>query len=148
MPAYPASHHQTEPHTPTDAPELNRTVWDRASARLLAKMLGEFAYEEVIEPLPRTGDGAGPSGDYAVRLDDGATLVFRARRGVYGGWRVDPATIREVTGEGLGDRAEDGAPFRDPLRFLARGRGLLGLDGATLAHLIRELTATLAADAR
>ncbi|WP_371606088.1 IucA/IucC family siderophore biosynthesis protein [Streptomyces sp. NBC_01213] len=148
MPAYPASHHQTEPHTPTDAPELNRTVWDRASARLLAKMLGEFAYEEVIEPLPRTGDGAGPSGDYAVRLDDGATLVFRARRGVYGGWRVDPATIREVTGEGLGDGAEDGAPFRDPLRFLARGRGLLGLDGATLAHLIRELTATLAADAR
>ncbi|WP_261988673.1 IucA/IucC family protein [Streptomyces sp. wa22] len=83
-----------------------------------------------------------------MRLDDGATLVFRARRGVYGGWRVDPATIREVTGEGLGDRAEDGAPFRDPLRFLARGRGLLGLDGATLAHLIRELTATLAADAR
>ena len=78
MPAYPASHHQTEPHTPIDTPELDRTVWDRAAARLLAKMLGEFAYEEIIEPVPRTGDGAGRTGHYAVRLDDGAALVFHA----------------------------------------------------------------------
>ncbi|MFD9768471.1 IucA/IucC family protein [[Kitasatospora] papulosa] len=152
MPAYPASHHQTEPHTPIDTPELDRTVWDRAAARLLAKMLGEFAYEEIIEPVPRTGDGAGRTGHYTVRLDDGAALVFHAGRGVYGGWRVDPATIREVARDDLEDRGEDrgvdGAPFRDPLRFLARGRRLLDLDGATLAHLIRELTATLTADAR
>ncbi|MDF6018380.1 IucA/IucC family siderophore biosynthesis protein [Streptomyces sp. JH34] len=148
MPAYPASHHQTEPHTPIDTPELNRTVWDRVAARLLAKMLGELAYEEVVEPVPRSGDDAGRTGHYAVRLDDGATLVFHARRGVYGGWRVDPATIRELPGEGPGDRSGDGTPFRDPLRFLARGHRLLGLDGATLAHLIRELTTTLTADAR
>ncbi|MFC9409860.1 IucA/IucC family protein [[Kitasatospora] papulosa] len=152
MPAYPASHHQTEPHTPIDTPELDRTVWDRAAARLLAKMLGEFAYEEIIEPVPRTGDGVGRTGHYTVRLDDGAALVFHAGRGVYGGWRVDPATIREVARDDLEDRGEDrggdGAPFRDPLRFLARGRRLLDLDGATLAHLIRELTATLTADAR
>ncbi|MFD9761260.1 IucA/IucC family protein [[Kitasatospora] papulosa] len=148
MPAYPASHHQTEPHTPIDTPELDRTVWDRAAARLLAKMLGEFAYEEIIEPVPRTGDGAGRTGHYTVRLDDGAALVFHAGRGVYGGWRVDPATIREVARDDLEDRGGDGAPFRDPLRFLARGRRLLDLDGATLAHLIRELTATLTADAR
>ncbi|MEU9612960.1 IucA/IucC family siderophore biosynthesis protein [Streptomyces sp. NPDC048209] len=148
MPAYPASHHQTEPHTPIDTPELDRTVWDRAAARLLAKMLGEFAYEEIIEPVPRTGDGAGRTGHYAVRLDDGAALVFHAGRGVYGGWRVDPATIREVARDDLEDRGGDGTPFRDPLRFLARGRRLLDLDGATLAHLIRELTATLTADAR
>ncbi|MFF5726893.1 IucA/IucC family protein [[Kitasatospora] papulosa] len=148
MPAYPASHHQTEPHTPIDTPELNRPVWDRAAARLLAKMLGEFAYEEIIEPVLRTGEGTGRTGQYIVRLDDGAALVFHARRGVYGGWRVDPATIREVTGEDLVGRGEDGAPFGDPLRFLARGRRLLDLDGATLAHLIRELTATLTADAR
>ena len=48
MPTYPASRHPAESHTPLDTPELNRTVWDRASARLLAKTLGEFAYEEVI----------------------------------------------------------------------------------------------------
>lgn len=126
MPAYPASHHQTEPHTPIDTPELDRTVWDRAAARLLAKMLGEFAYEEIIEPVPRTGDGAGRTGHYAVRLDDGAALVFHAGRGVYGGWRVDPATIREVARDDLEDRGGDGTPFRDPLRFLARGHAAPG----------------------
>lgn len=145
MPTYPASHHPAKPHTPLDTPELNRTVWDRVAARLLAKMLGEFAYEEVIEPVPRADGGAGRTGDYTLPLDDGATLSFHARRGVYGSWRVDPGTIREAT---TGAHGDSGAPFRDPLRFLARGRRLLGLDGATLGHLVRELTATLTADAR
>ncbi|MEV5162302.1 IucA/IucC family siderophore biosynthesis protein [Streptomyces sp. NPDC053728] len=175
MPTYPASHHPAEPHRPLDTPELNRTVWDRAAARLLAKMLGEFAYEEVITPAPLTDDGAGRTRAYTLPLDDGAALIFRARRGVYGSWRVDPASIRELTardtdagsagvagaagvanadGAGGGKPGSptrtnaDGAPFRDPLRFLARGRRLLGLDGATLGHLIRDLTATLTADAR
>ncbi|MFE3519110.1 IucA/IucC family protein [Streptomyces sp. NPDC059166] len=144
MPTCPASRRPAEGHDPLATPELDRTVWDRAAARLLAKMIGEFAYEEVLEPEPRAGDRAGA---YSLRLDDGATLAFRARRGVYGSWRVDPGSIHELTpGEGNGE--SDGTPFRDPLRFLARGSRLLGLDGATLGHLIRELTATLAADAR
>ncbi|MFJ8882069.1 IucA/IucC family protein [Streptomyces sp. NPDC102402] len=145
MPTYPASHHPAEPHRPLDTPELDRTVWERAAARLLAKMLGEFAYEEVVAPARLTDDGAERTGSYTLPLDDGAALVFTARRGVYGSWRVDPGSIRETT---AGGTDADGAPFRDPLRFLARGRRLLGLDGATLGHLIRELTATLTADVR
>ncbi|MEV6262042.1 IucA/IucC family siderophore biosynthesis protein [Streptomyces sp. NPDC051784] len=154
MPTYPASRRPAEGHEPLAAPELDRTVWERAAARLLAKMLGEFAYEEVIEPTQCGRDGAGRSGLYTLRLDDGATLSFHARRGVYGSWRVDPGTIHELAGTGtgestgVGDGESDGTPFRDPLGFLARGRGLLGLDGATLGHLIRELTATLTADVR
>lgn len=147
MPTYPASHHPAEPHTPLDTPELDRAVWDRAAARLLAKMLGEFAYEEVIEPVPRADGGAGRDG-YTVPLDDGATLSFHARRGAYGSWRVDPATVREAAVPGTGDENAEGTPFCDPLSFLARGRRLLGLDGATLGHLIREITATLTADVR
>ncbi|MEU0137508.1 IucA/IucC family siderophore biosynthesis protein [Streptomyces sp. NPDC006296] len=147
MPTYPAHHPQPEPHTPFDTPELDRTAWDRAAARLLAKMLGEFAYEEVIEPAALTDEGPGRTG-YAVRLDDGATLVFHAARGVYGSWRVDPATVREIPAGGPEGRGGEGIPFRDPLRFLTRGRRLLGLDGATLGHLVRELTATLTADTR
>jgi len=164
VPTYPASQHQAAPRTPLETPELDRAVWDRVAARLLAKMLGEFAYEEVIEPelqsrtepgpevlpgpppgaAPRTESRGGTAGAYTLPLDDGGVLSFRARRGVYGSWRVDPLSIREVTA-GTGG---DGTPFGDPLRFLARGRRLLGLDGATLGHLIRELTATLTADAR
>ncbi|OKJ14162.1 IucA/IucC family protein [Streptomyces sp. CB00316] len=163
MPTYPASHDSVEPHPLLSPPELNRQVWDRAAARLLAKMLGEFAYEEIIEPERRPGDGR----LHSLSLDDGTELRFSARRGVYGSWRVDPDSIETVptpstalsngahppsrnasahaSSNGSSDRPR---PFRDPLRFLTRARGLLGLDGATLGHLIRELTLTLSADAR
>ncbi|MFD6202532.1 IucA/IucC family protein [Streptomyces rubiginosohelvolus] len=164
-------------------PELNRQIWDRAAARLLAKMLGEFAYEKIIEPVPVPGTG----GRHRLTLDDGGVLAFTARRGVYGSWRVDPESI-EITAQPPAAQADgspaaraDGQsngsvsasadvqsngsvaaprdaqsngspaasrPFRDPLTFLTRARDLLGLDGTTLGHLIRELTLTLSADAR
>lgn len=113
-------------------PELNPQAWDRAAARLLAKMLGEFAYEEIIEPRPGEADGL-----YTLTLDAGATLIFRAARGSYGSWRVDADSV-----------TSEGRPFTDPLRFLLLARRLLALDGATLGHLVRELTTTLAADVR
>ncbi|WP_093798668.1 IucA/IucC family siderophore biosynthesis protein [Streptomyces sp. Wb2n-11] len=139
MPKPAAAHDFEDPLPLLAPPELNPGTWDLAARRLLAKMLGEFAYEEIIEPLPQ------PAGDrHTLLLDDGGTLSFRAGRGAYGSWRVDPDTIE------LRDHAADatGRPFGDPLRFLVLARRLLALDGATLGHLIRELSATLAADAR
>ncbi|GAA3079383.1 IucA/IucC family siderophore biosynthesis protein [Streptomyces roseofulvus] len=115
-------------------PELNPAAWARAAAGTFAKALGEFAYEEILEPVPADGDAPDR---YVLTLDDGAELAFTARRGAYGGWRVAPDTIT------LDDR-----PLTDPFAFLVRARRLLGLDGATLGHLIRELSATLAAEAR
>jgi siderophore synthetase component len=97
--------------------------WRRASRALLAKMIAEFAYEELLTP---ESDGEW----YLVRLPE-ADYRFRARRGAYGSWRVDPGSV-------------DG----DPLVFLRQARGVLGLSGDTLGHLIRELTATLVADTR
>ncbi|MEU2431830.1 IucA/IucC family siderophore biosynthesis protein [Streptomyces sp. NPDC007861] len=112
--------------------ELNPETWRRAAARLLAKTIGEFAYEELVEPVPQ-----GPGDRYTLRLDDGETLTFRARRGAYGSWQVVPDSIER-----------EGEPFADPLDFLVGARRLLALDGATLGHLIRELNTTLAADCR
>ncbi|MFD4139749.1 IucA/IucC family protein [Streptomyces sp. NPDC058572] len=149
MPKSPASndssdsaHPATVPFTPAG---LTREAWDRAAARLLAKMLGEFAYEEIIEPVPvpatapdchDAGESGGRGDLYTLPIDDnGGGLTFRARRGAYGSWRVDPGSVML-----------DGRPFRDPLAFLARARDLLALDGATLGHLLRELSVTLTAD--
>ncbi|MEW2484754.1 IucA/IucC family siderophore biosynthesis protein [Streptomyces sp. NPDC048411] len=148
MPNNPASHESAESPALLSTPELNRTVWERAAARLLAKMLGEFAYEEVIDPVPR----AAGSDTYTLALDDGETLNFRAGRGVYGGWHVATDSMRvsdRNAPAGTGQDESTGTiPFRDPLQFLARAHRLLELDGATLGHLIREITTTLAADAR
>ncbi|MEU5219236.1 IucA/IucC family siderophore biosynthesis protein [Streptomyces sp. NPDC020807] len=114
--------------------ELTPAAWEKASARLLAKALAEFAYEEIVVPVPVGGDG---TDRYELRLDDGTTLTFRARRGAYDSWRVEADSI-----------AHEGRSMTDPLDFLLRARSLLRLDGATLGHLIRELSATLAADTR
>ncbi|MFF1380546.1 IucA/IucC family protein [Streptomyces sp. NPDC058308] len=135
-----------------DPPELTRRRWREGGCRLLAKMIGEFAYEEVIQPEPAAGEAPGT---YRLRLEqaepDGATasagqkdacLTFRARRGSYGSWYVDPTGLALTEGDG------PAAPFSDPLRFLVLARKTLGLDGATLGHLIRELTVTLSADTR
>ncbi|GAA3390022.1 IucA/IucC family siderophore biosynthesis protein [Streptomyces roseoviridis] len=127
--------HDSAPSTPSDLydpPELRAAAWSRAGARLLAKAVAEFAYEEIVRPRPADGPGR-----YALTLDDGGTLAFTARRGAYDSWRVDPGSL-----------TLDGRPATDPLAFLVRARRLLALDGATLGHLIRELTTTLAADTR
>ncbi|MFJ6016035.1 IucA/IucC family protein [Streptomyces sp. NPDC092952] len=143
MPTYPESHEPTaESASSLRTPELDRTVWDRAAARLLAKTLEQFAYEGVVEPVRRADT-------YTLTLDDGGSLAFRARRGAYGSWHIVPDSVLETPPPPPGEGPATGAtPFRDPLRFLVRARRLLGIDGATLGHLIREITTTLAADVR
>jgi siderophore synthetase component len=62
---------------------------------------------------------------------------FRADRGAYGSWFVDPGSVRRA-----------GHPAADPLAFIADAGDTLGLTGETAGHLVRELSATLAADAQ
>jgi siderophore synthetase component len=144
QPSAPAPDRAPAPPPLADPPELTAEGWQRAGRRLLAKTLAEFAYEEIVEPVPDAVRRSAASGDapYTLRLDNGEIVSFRARRGSYGSWQVAPDTI------GIQDQDGASRPFDDPVRFLVLARRLLDLDGATLGHLVRELTATLAADAR
>ncbi|MFJ2773079.1 IucA/IucC family protein [Streptomyces sp. NPDC087300] len=152
MPNPPAGHIPHPSAELFDPPELNRDRWQRAGCRLLAKMLGEFAYEEIIRPVP---EALGEADTYRLDLAPtevgqtlaqlghyGTYLTFGARRGAYGGWYVDPDSVA------LAECGDQPVPFGDPLRFLALARRTLDLDGATLGHLIRELNVTLCADAK
>ncbi|WP_104821136.1 IucA/IucC family siderophore biosynthesis protein [Kitasatospora sp. MMS16-BH015] len=118
---------------------LTAEHWRRAGRALLAKTIAEFSYEELLAPEP-DGESA-EAGGYLIRLPE-ADYRFRARRGAYGSWRVDPASV-VCTPAGAQGPVEG-----DPLVFLRHARGVLGLTGDTLGHLIRELTATLLADTR
>ncbi|UWE11822.1 IucA/IucC family protein [Actinacidiphila bryophytorum] len=112
-------------------PAPDPSAWQSAARRLLAKMLAEFAYEEVIVPEP--DPAAGPAA-YRLRISDTLTYRFEAGRGAYGSWQVDPASI---------------GPDGDPLHFVSQAHDtVLGLGGDTTGHLIRELLATLRADLR
>ncbi|WP_111604463.1 IucA/IucC family siderophore biosynthesis protein [Streptomyces sp. Amel2xB2] len=132
-------------------PGMDRDTWRRAGRRLLAKMIGEFAYEEIIRPLPDPDSETGPRPEaapvrepgsgraayrpYRLRVADDLTLRFRARRGAYGHWNIDTASLTPADA--------------DPFGFVLRAHdALLGLTGDTTGHLIRELSATLLADVR
>lgn len=134
-------------------------LWRAAGRRLLAKTLGEFAYEELLAPRPAPGEAgwyrltvraAAPGTDPISSVVDGMSgpttrkpvggqteYAFRARRGAYGSWFVEPGSVRR-----------DGHQAVDPLCFLADAQGTLGLSGDTAGHLVREFAATLAADVR
>lgn len=108
---------------------ISPAAWNDAARQLLAKMLAEFAYEGIITPEP---DGTAGPGAYRLPVAPGTVYRFRADRGAYGHWRVDPASLPADA---------------DPLAFVAAAHDtVLGLSGDTLGHLLRELTATLSAD--
>jgi siderophore synthetase component len=112
-------------------------TWRRAARALLAKAVAEFAYEGLLAPEP--DKEAREVESYRLDLDGGICYRFRAVRGDYGSWFVEPESLR---------RSERGSETtaHDPLTFVRDAAGPLGLAGSTAGHLIRELTATLTAD--
>ncbi|WP_405441691.1 IucA/IucC family protein [Streptomyces niveus] len=110
----------------------DRAAWEQAGRRLLLKAVEEFAYEELLVPVP---DGAG--GAYRLDFDGDVHWTLRATRGTFGTWRVEPDSLRR----------HPGIPDAGPERLLLDARGVLGWDGATTAEVLRELTATRRADA-
>jgi siderophore synthetase component len=125
-----------------------------AGRELLAKMIAEFAYEGLLEPIcsdPADGwyrlEAFAPSkpnqqpgpvraaGPY--QQPGPVEYRFRADRGAYDCWFVDPASVRRA-----------GSAASDPLLFLADAAAALDLPGDTAGHLVRELASTLAADLR
>jgi siderophore synthetase component len=119
-------------HEPLAEPD-GRT-WGVAARRLLAKLLAELSFEELLQPEP-----TGPPNRYGVRLDQGIEYRFGAVRDSFGSWVVDPASLVRRS-------PEHEEPAADPLQFVVDARRSLGFSGVVTAELVRELTATLAAD--
>lgn len=116
--------------------ELTASAWRRAGRDLVAKMLAELSYEQLLEPAPEGEHG------YRVDVGGGVGYTFRARRGAFDAWRVEPSSVLRHAPDG---QQSEGT---DPLQFLLDAHQALGLSGDTAGHLARELCATLSADAR
>ncbi|WP_051717622.1 IucA/IucC family protein [Streptomyces megasporus] len=116
-------------------PGIPRAAWAEAGRRLLVKAVEEFAYEELLTPVP------GPEpGTWRLEPGDGVRWTFRADRGAFGSWRLVPGTLRRHPEPGDGEEA-------GPERLLLDVRPALGWDGPTTAEVLRELTATRRAQA-
>jgi siderophore synthetase component len=92
-------------------------------------MLGELSYEGLLEPEPDGPDG------WVLSLP-GVTYRFRARRGAFETWHVEP-----------GSATRDGEPATDPRTLVVDARERLGLTGLRLADVLSELTATVTNEA-
>jgi len=114
--------------------EARAEQWHEAGRALLARMIAELAYEELLVPVP---DGAG----WRIDLPGGVAYTFAARRATFGAWRVDDRTVT---------RSEAGSaePAQDPIRFALEIREIVGLTGPVMAELVRDLIATQVADVR
>jgi siderophore synthetase component len=126
--------------------ELTSEHWRAANVRLLAKTLAELAYEQLLNPHP---DGAAGGDAYTVAVattqsGDRTGYRFRARRGSFDCWHVDPGSVRRIAPDGGEHPPADNAA----VDFFVDAHERLGLSGDTLGHLVPELSATLAADAR
>jgi siderophore synthetase component len=132
-----------------DFPELTGPAWQRASAALLVTMLAEYAYEGLLTPIPDESpqpadspdgpaDAAHPQAGarYRLELAEHAVYSFRARRGAFGAWRIQPGSVLRVA---------DGtaAPATDPARLVTDARTDLGLTGQAAARLVRDINLAL-----
>ena len=104
------------------------TNWRHAGALITHKMLGELSYEGLFVPEV--------DGDEYVLALPGVTYRFRARRGAFETWHVEP-----------GSATRDGEPVADPRQLVVDARKQLGLTGLRLADVLAELTATVANEA-
>jgi siderophore synthetase component len=109
-------------------------TWIRASRRLLAKIVSELIFDEII-CAASTLDG------YELALDEGVIYTFRAKRHAYGMLKIETGSIYRRSGPTIENAW-------DPLRFIVDARTTLGVSSDTAAHLIRELISTISADCR
>lgn len=106
--------------------------WQAAGRDLLARMIAELAYEEMLNPAPEPGQDR-----WRLDLPGGADYAFTAGRGTFGTWRLDPMSITRC-----------GEPAADPVRFALDVRETAKLPGPVMAELVRDLIATQVADVR
>lgn len=139
-PTAPPDGARSEPTHPVPAlTEVTPAAWREANRRLLAKALGEWCFEGILDAVPTAHE------TYRVDLRGGMTYSFRATPGAFGWLRVQPDSIGRSASGRLGIAST--APAWDALLFVVDAASTIETDGSTLAVYLTELSSTLAVDA-
>jgi siderophore synthetase component/RimJ/RimL family protein N-acetyltransferase len=113
---------------------LTPGIWSTVNARLLRKMIGEYAHELLLRP--RLEQSEGEWGHYVLATDrPDVEYRFRAQLLALEHWRIDPTSIEKFAGGGR-------APL-DALGFLLEVSAAIGMSGQVLPSYLEELTSTL-----
>ncbi|QCC58727.1 IucA/IucC family siderophore biosynthesis protein [Natrinema thermotolerans] len=117
---------------------LTEARWDDAGRELLAKIVREFTYEDILEPEP-VADPDGEWTTYEADLD-GTRYRFDAVERFWDSISVRVDSLERDDGDGF-------EPAADPLQFVVDLEPTIEMDSITAGHLVREYTNTLLADA-
>ncbi|KGP72090.1 IucA/IucC family protein [Pontibacillus yanchengensis] len=109
--------------------------WNKANRNLLAKMISEFTYEDMIHPIePTTREGY-----WKLILNEITLYRFSGISRLMDSLYVDPNSVERWNGEKW-EQAEDA------IQFLRDIQQPIGLQPSTTAYLIKEYKHTLLAD--
>lgn len=120
---------------------LKKTIkpkyWQLANRNLLAKILSEFMYEELIETkIYKLSDD---SYEHHFIVNQDLKYIFTASPRIFGNWQVIPESISCIHKKSKTSELQVN-------EFITNIYQQIGIDGLTFGHLLRELNHTLIAD--
>lgn len=122
---------------------LKSEIWDEVGLNLLAKMISEFMYEEIIHP--NIIEEKESYTVYQLVLKEGKNgqevhYRFSGKRRLMDSYRIYPDTIRCM-------RNGEWIKADKPIQFILDIQQTIGMKSLTTGHLIKEYNNTLLADA-
>ncbi len=112
---------------------LNKKNWFQANQRLLAKMISEYMYEDML--VPERVEGA----HYILTVGGFVHYRFEAEARLFDSYSVREGSIERYS-DGSWEKAESAVQFILDIQHLIR------MSSETAGHFIKELNATLLAD--
>ncbi|MBD1833088.1 IucA/IucC family siderophore biosynthesis protein [Cyanobacteria bacterium FACHB-472] len=120
---------------------LNRALqpqrWQLVCKTLLAKMISEFMYEEII--TPEIVEKHENHALYQLSLPQGIIYRFEAKHRLFNSYRAIPDSMQR--------RDSDWLPATNPFQFILDISETIGMSATTTAHFLKEISNTLLADA-
>ncbi|MFG6148093.1 IucA/IucC family protein [Halobacillus sp. B23F22_1] len=115
---------------------LHHNDWMKVNQKLLAKMIAEYMYEDMIKPqLIKEGEWA----DYQLTIHEEKYYTFQAKTRYFNSYQVVESSIEVVEGE-------EYRKATSAIEFLLDIQPLIGMSSETAGHLVKELNHTLLAD--
>ncbi|MFC7063205.1 IucA/IucC family protein [Halobacillus seohaensis] len=116
---------------------LNHENWIKVNQKLLAKMLSEYMYEDMIKPTLRSKTDN--QGEYELEVSEDKKYCFLAEERFFDSFDVKWRSIEIME---CGERKNADSV----IELLVDIKPLIGMSAETTGHLIKEMNATLIAD--
>lgn len=122
-----------------------KSYWDIANEQLIAKVIGELTYEEILKPVAVTDSKLGREQLYQLKLQSSAVYEFKGWMTVWGYLRVTPESLkRHAMSQAVYE--EERENHLVAAQFFLDAEKELGMSSITLAKFLEEMKSTLYSD--